>query len=309
VSDTETTIIALSGKKQSGKTTSVNWIVGTYMSAMNIVHGGICVDGDGRLWVTDIFGNNDIRGVFDLSRTDSVMINFLEKEVYPYVKPYSFADSLKQYVCMHLLGLTHEQCYGTNEQKNSPTHLKWENMPGVLTPQQFREFVDGVRCPMNDSKPTYALSLDPGGPKHGKWASTIDNYGIIVHTPGLMTGREVMQYVGTNIFRKMYSKVWAEETIKRIKAEKTLLAIITDCRFPDEVEVVKNAGGKVVRFTRAPFAKIDTHDSETALDKKNFDWKKFDKVIYNNKGVDDHTDKLQQVLQNWGCLPHINIEG
>jgi hypothetical protein len=45
-------------------------------------------------------------------------------------KLYSFADPLKQDICMNLLGLTYEQCYGTDEDKNSLTDIKWNSIPG-----------------------------------------------------------------------------------------------------------------------------------------------------------------------------------
>jgi hypothetical protein len=94
-----------------------------------------------------------------------------------------------------------------------------------------------------------------------------------------MTAREVMQYIGTDVFRKVYPNVWADATIRKIKADGTDMAIICDCRFPNEVEAITKAGGKVIRYTRDPLH--DMHSSETALDKENFDWGKFSHVIDN----------------------------
>jgi len=98
-----------------------------------------------------------------------------------------------------------------------------------------------------------------------------------------MTAREVMQYVGTEVFRKMYHNVWADATIRRIEIEQPLVALITDCRFPNEVEAIQKAGGKVMRLTRDIYEGQDQHPSETALDKDEFDWSKFDWVIDNHK--------------------------
>jgi hypothetical protein len=41
---------------------------------------------------------------------------------------YSFADSLKSF-CQDHFGLTYEQCYGTNDDKNTFTKLKWSKLP------------------------------------------------------------------------------------------------------------------------------------------------------------------------------------
>jgi len=92
-------------------------------------------------------------------------------------KIYNFADPLKENICIEVLGLTHDQCYGSDDQKN--------------------ELVD---CYWDDGKQ--------------------------------MTAREVMQFVGTNIFRKMKHNVWSSATINKIQKEKPKIAIIADCRFP-----------------------------------------------------------------------------
>ena len=39
-----------------------------------------------------------------------------------------FAHSLKN-MCMDILGLTWEQCYGTDEQKNTFTDILWDKFP------------------------------------------------------------------------------------------------------------------------------------------------------------------------------------
>lgn len=47
----------------------------------------------------------------------------------PYFKIYSFADTLKS-VCKTVFGASHEQVYGTDEQKNSLIpHCLWDNLP------------------------------------------------------------------------------------------------------------------------------------------------------------------------------------
>jgi len=137
---------------------------------------------------------------------------------------YNFADPLKK-MCIDILGLTYEQCYGSDESKN--------------------EYVD---CLWPDS---------------GK----------------AMTAREVMQYVGTDIFRKMQHNVWADATIRKIQDENLPLAVIADCRFPNEVQAVKNAGGLVIKLNRNLYN--STHESETALDENRYDQSNFDFLIDN----------------------------
>lgn len=117
-----------------------------------------------------------------------------------------------------------------------------------------------------------------------------------------MTAREVMQYVGTDIFRKIQKNVWADATISKIKKEAYDLAVIADCRFPNEVEAVKNAGGMVIKLNRNIYD--SDHASETALDYGNYDYKNFDYVI-DNQHIDINTQNtlINAFLQKKGLLP------
>ena len=83
-----------------------------------------------------------------------------------------------------------------------------------------------------------------------------------------MTSREFLQYFGTDVMRYMWEPVWVNKCIKDIAREGSLISIITDVRFPNEVEAVQKAGGVVLRLTRKVFE--DNHDSETALDNYSF---------------------------------------
>jgi hypothetical protein len=162
------------------------------------------------------------------------------------VKIYNFADPLKRDICMNILGLTEQQCYGEDCFKNTLTDIVWDNKQ--------------------------------------------------------LTAREVMQFVGTDIFRKMKNNVWADATLIKINNEKPSLAVIADCRFPNEVESVKKAGGIVVRLTRKPFS--SDHASEVALEQINYDWNNFD-IILDNKNMDLQTQNnaLISVLKQKGILP------
>jgi len=100
-----------------------------------------------------------------------------------------------------------------------------------------------------------------------------------------LSSREVMQIVGTDMFRKMQSHVWSSATIRKIKRDNPNLALIADCRFPNEVEAVKNAGGIVVKLNRNVYD--SDHFSETALDRENYDYSNFDLVI-ENQDMDIH---------------------
>lgn len=241
-------IIGFSGKKQSGKNTSGNFIASVFLANMGMVES-VRLNHNGEIEVSDLLGNKNYSGVFDPNKqpdTDYILRQVFDK-LSPQVQLYSFADPLKRDICMNMLGLTYEQCYGSDEHKNSLTSLNWEDMPS-------------------------------------------GNNRI-----GPMTAREVMEFIGTDIFRKMKQNVWADATINKINKDKSRLAIITDCRFPNEVESIKKSGGVVVRLTRAPFT--SNHLSENVLNKENYDWSNFDYVLDNAEmSIYDQCMALEKIL-------------
>lgn len=228
-------ILGISGKKQSGKTTSGNFIASLFMANLGISRK-IHIDDNGDIVISDLFGDENYSGKFDLCasmNSSDYLINKAMDLLNPNIRLYSFADPLKKDICVNILGLEYDQCYGDDNSKNTLTELRWENMPG------------------------YSGNLT-----------------------GQMTGREVMEYVGTHIFRYMKRDVWVSSVIKKIESDKPKLAIITDCRFPDEIDIIKQHNGKVIRLTKSKF--LSTNDIETALDKDKYDWSNFDAVINND---------------------------
>lgn len=161
-------------------------------------------------------------------------------------KIYNFADPLKQDICMNILGLTKDQCYGTDDQKNELVNCYWENKQ--------------------------------------------------------LTAREVMQMVGTEMFRTMQKNVWSDATIRKISIENPSVAIIADCRFPNEVEAIKSAGGTVIKLMRNPYD--SNHASEIALDQKNYNESNFDLVIDNRDlSIEEQNKIIHQFLLHKGILP------
>lgn len=175
---------------------------------------------------------------------------------------YSFADPLKTDICMNILGLTYDQCYGTDNDKNTLTSLKWKDMPEYNITWTWND-------DYNDS--------------------------------GYMTARQVMEFVGTSIFRRMKNNVWSESTIKKIQSDKTDIALVADCRFPNEVEAIQDAGGIVIRLTRDLYE--SQSESESALDQPFFDWSKFDYVLDNsNLMIEEKNSLIEQFLFSKGII-------
>lgn len=249
-------ILGISGKKQSGKTTSGNFIISLFMANLGI-STKIHIDDHGDIIVSDLFGDENYAGKFDISanhNSNDYLINKAIELLNPNIKLYSFADPLKKDICINILGLTYDQCYGSDNSKNTLTELRWEDMPG------------------------YNGNLT-----------------------GNMTARQVMEYVGTGVFRKMKQDVWVSSVIKKIQNDKPKLAIITDCRFPDEIDAIKKNNGKVLRLTRSKYT--STYESETVLDEDKYDWSKFDAIIRNDDmSIYDQCMAIKKTLQEVSLL-------
>lgn len=116
-----------------------------------------------------------------------------------------------------------------------------------------------------------------------------------------LTAREVLQIVGTDMFRKMQNHVWSNATIRQILRDKPDMAIIADCRFPNEVTAIKNVGGIVIKLSRNPYH--SDHTSEIALDPDRYDQSLFDLVVDNDSMTIVEQNKiLYDFLQNRGLL-------
>ena len=81
-----------------------------------------------------------------------------------------------------------------------------------------------------------------------------------------MTAREVLQYVGTDIFRKLDPNVWINSLLRKIKKDKPEVALICDIRFKNEISSLQKIGGFVLGLTRDPYSKADEHSSEKEIE-------------------------------------------
>jgi len=259
-------VLAFSGVKQAGKSTSVRFLHGILMKKYDIIDF-FDISDRGELIVNTTTINKEGeevlgKGILDIDRKDLDFVEYAEKSIWPFVKSYNFADPLKQ-LCINLFGLSYGQCYGTDDEKNTEAHTRWKDMPSTPDSQ---------------------------------W---MINAGVARGTN--MTAREFMQYFGTDICRRIKYNIWVDFCIKRIIEEQPELSLIGDCRFINEFEALKSVGAKVIRLTKGRVKA--GHKSETELDESNFDWNKFDLIIDNkNMTVKESNESLLNSLNQWGWL-------
>jgi len=118
------------GKMQSGKTSSCNLITGEIMKKKGLVPE-YRLDKDGDLIIPTLEDGNVIWGKFDTSRIDYDFRSWCSNNLWPHVKTFNFADSLKLAV-NSLFNIPLEKLYGTNKDKDSLTHILNKNLLPVL---------------------------------------------------------------------------------------------------------------------------------------------------------------------------------
>jgi hypothetical protein len=226
-------IVVISGKKGSGKNTAANQIVAQYLNKM--------VDPLVMPWSVDNLGLLRYRNLPVPAEAIPFRVAFL-----------SFAAPIKHF-CMDVLGLTHDQCWGTDDDKNTLTKFRWDNVAS----------------------------------KHGSLRQ------------GFMTARDVMQVFGTDLMRTWHPDVWAEACAAMAVKETVELTLITDCRFPNEVDVFRKIKGQIadcdiwlIRLLRSPYN--DQHPSETALD--TYPLSQFDLVVPDHPGVAAQGEYLKDFI-------------
>jgi hypothetical protein len=133
----------------------------------------------------------------------------------------------------------------------------------------------------------------------------------------MMSVREFLQKLGTEAMRDgLHTNVWVNALFADYKAKWVPTGdaieedevslekeypnwIITDMRFPNEMEAVEKRHGITIRVVRPSFmvdGKVitkDLHPSETALDDA-----KFDHEIINDGTIEDLVEKVREILVN-----------
>lgn len=192
--------------------------------------------------------------------------NFLNKE--KKFENIKFADSLKDILCL----LT-----GCNRSDLENDEFKGRRMPSCWNCWEVSEFC--TYGSVTNLFSTYEDAL-----KHSEDICNPYNIKEVSYTY-----REALQYVGTNLFRCQFNPdVWINSTLAKIKKAED--CIITDVRFPNEVNAIRKLGGKVILVKRDTGLN-DVHVSENALD----GIIDFDYIIENNGSLEELKLKLDKI--------------
>jgi hypothetical protein len=145
-----------------------------------------------------------------------------------------------------------------------------------------------------------------------EWREQVDPWWAARLDMPTLTPRWVLQYWGTEVCRKAFhDDIWIASLENKLRNSKDHV-VISDCRFPNEISSIKNAGGQIVWVQRGELPewyqtavdanrgsnvalndlkRLKIHASETA-------WvgTEFDAVIDNNSTIDALYQQAQTLI-------------
>ena len=155
-----------------------------------------------------------------------------------------------------------------------------------------------------------------------EWREQVDPWWAERLAMPTLTPRWVLQYWGTEVCRRAFhDDIWIASLENKLRTSKDNV-VISDCRFPNEIQSIRDAGGKIVWVQRGELPDwYDTaieanlghnyavqdlkmrkiHASETA-------WvgTDFDTVIDNNRSINDLYQQAKLIVSNEISLLPVN---
>lgn len=186
-------LIITYGAKQSGKTTSATAIYGYYLTSLGIIPNAH-FDDDGRMSV--VYNKKTNEGIYyDIDDNSPEMVDFNRKNVWGHIKHESFATALKDSI-VSLFGIKREYIYGTDEDKNRVTHIKWNYVLPLLSERRYEK---------NEYKMGTYLTI-----------------------------RELCQVFGTDMCRAIDEDCHLRSAVNKLIQESADICLIPDGRFSNE---------------------------------------------------------------------------
>jgi hypothetical protein len=124
-----------------------------------------------------------------------------------------------------------------------------------------------------------------------RYQNLVDTYGLDKSKEDYPEIRRLLQVFGTEVGRGIFGdNFWVDIVLKNIDSENI---VISDVRFKNEADAIRNAGGQVWRINRSGIGPVTNHSSETDLDDYMFRY-----TIDNNSSIKDLNDLVDQIINS-----------
>ena len=190
--------------------------------------------------------------------------------------PIAFADPIKR-IAMDIYGLSYEQCFGSTEAKESPDP-RWGVPPRHILQQIGTEVARSIH---KDTWVRYCLD-------------TIERAGRgeepVIHWAPLkdfVKASEDKRWPAWALPMDVYGNTYGGEGDRMINLQRW---VVTDVRFPNEADHIREAGGKIIKVVRPERegTQGDTHASETNIDNIDPDF-----LVINDGALEDLARKVE----------------
>ncbi len=100
--------------------------------------------------------------------------------------------------------------------------------------------------------------------------------------------RRLLQRLGTEAGRQtLWDSIWVDAAFAKLPPDAKV--VVTDCRFKNEADAIRDRGGLLVRIHRPGIGPINDHISEIGLDKYPFDYH-----IDNDGTLDEYKELIRK---------------
>lgn len=205
-------------------------------------------------------------------------------------KRMAFADNLK-YMCINAFGLSYEQCFD-EELKIKP--FGYEEKHFVF----FKKF---IKYNLFLTKRRIKAIID--------WAKEVNGFEVTQEMEDKIyafqgaefpSPRHILQFVGTELCRNIIDEDYHAKVLHRnIVSSGVKNVVISDCRFPNERQKIKEwSGSTIIVLGRETTKNTDlaakSHASENSLGEP----EEYDFIIYNDSTLEDFYQKLDFIMLN-----------
>lgn len=120
------------------------------------------------------------------------------------------------------------------------------------------------------------------------WREQTDSFWAKALEKDNFTPRKGLQLLGTDGCRNILgTNIWTASFEKRFLSAGSPNTVITDCRFKNEIDVVRNLGGRIINIKRGP----------------NPSW--YQEILFYNRGMCDNDDVRKiNVMRSCESIPH-----
>lgn len=156
-------------------------------------------------------------------------------------------------------------------------------------------FADNLKAFVRDVNPIVDVQHEPGS----SWGPHVRRAEALVQAVGDREAKQVAEYrrllqdVGNKAREHFGENVWVNAAFRTLDPDKHY--VITDCRYKNEAQAIKDRGGIVLRVMRPGVEPLNDHVSEIDLD----DWP-FDGFVMNDGTLLDLEGEVQRVLGDLG---------